>query len=290
MSVKAIAFDFDGTLINSGLDKGIHIMCAVWNAFFENNLTSYIHTDNVNIDVERMLEAYIKYPGAPRFQQLNALMNSLLHNNPVSFKEDDLSSLPGEVRKKYTSVKNSYNRTYSGLNNTAAELHWKPFPSVKGVLSELSRSFDLFIASGVTEDIIWDDLERHNFDVSLFKGVYGGNAKGGSDKADLLKKIKSYGYSEVLFTADSNRDLLYAQSAGTSFFRIKEDEDFVRLKNTLKKGVREKGKTLPDEQSPWGYSEGELVFFFEKTKEAIETLILPDSDYEYVNICNLIHS
>lgn len=289
MSAKAIAFDFDGTLINSGLDKGIHIMCAVWIAFIENKLTPFLHMDNVDIDIERMLAAYIKYPGAPRFQQLNALMNSLIHNNPVSFKEDDLSFLPGEVREKYTSLKNSYNRAYSGLNNTAAELHWKPFPSVKEVLLELSRSVDLFIASGVTEDIIREDLERHNFDVSLFRGVYGGNAKGGSDKADLLKRIKGFGYSEVLFVADSNRDLLYAHTAGTSFFRIREDDDFVRLKNSLKKAVIEGGEDFPDEQSPWSYSEEELHFFFEKTKSVIQTLILPDRDYDYTDICTLIH-
>ncbi len=287
MSSKAIAFDFDGTLINSGLDKGIHIMCAVWNAFIENNLLDFIHTDKVEIDVKRMLDAYIQYPGAPRFQQLNALINSLIYNKPIAFQEEELSSLPAELQKKYPEVKNSYNRVYSALNNTAAEIHWKPFPSVKQVLKDLSKSYDLHIASGVTEDLIWEDLRRHGFNSQLFSGVYGGNSKGGADKAELLKYIKKLGYSEVLFVADSNRDLLYAQTAGTRFFRIKNNEDFIRLKNELNTADQ---SGLPDEQEPWSFTDSELQFFFVKTKQILENIVLAQTGYSYKDICDHINS
>ncbi len=270
----AIAFDFDGTLINSGLDKGIHIMCAVWIAFLENDLGGYLHPTEPEADVRRMLSAYINYPGAPRFQQLSATVNSLVNDRPEAFDEEDLRSLPLGIRDNYAGLKEVYNRVYSALNDTAAEHYWKPFADVKRILPELARRFDLYIASGVTQDLIFKDLERHDFDTGLFLGIYGGDTAGGSDKAFLLKKIRNMGYSDVLFVADSNRDLLYAGEAGVRFFRIRENADFLRLRDELAVGI-------PDETSSWTYTAGELDFFSSKTVDILRDSIIPGRKDSY---------
>lgn len=278
----AVAFDFDGTLIDSGLDKGIHIMCASWIAFLENGLEDYLNQAEPEEDVRKMLAAYVKYPGAPRFQQLSAVVNSLVNADPSALDEGDLSALPLRVGEKYPGLKDVYNRVYSALNDTAAELYWKPFPVVKKILVELAESFDLYIASGVTQHLIMEDLKRHDFDAGLFMGMYGGDTAGGSDKAFLLKKIRDRGYERVLFVADSNRDLLYAREAGAAFFRIRKNGDFLRLRSELAEG-------MPDEQSTWTYTDGELEFFSEKTTKIIREIILPGHTEDWRGMTEIIH-
>ena len=282
IGAPAIAFDFDGTLIDSGLDKGIHIMCAVWSAFKLNGLGHYLHEDDIRTDIDLMLTAYVKYPGAPRFQQLSALANSLIHHIPSSIDEDKLEVLPDEIRERYSQIKASFNHTYSRLNDTAAALYWKPFPLVHSTLRRLVGKHDLYIASGVTEDLLFEDLERHSFDRQLFRGIYGGNKSGGSDKAELLHTIQAKGYPDVLFVADSNRDLLYAQQAGARFFRIRKNRDFIRLAKSLEQG-------LPDEQETWSYTPDELDFFFRKTGTIIR-MVLRKGDYKnYKKMTEIIH-
>lgn len=279
----AIVFDFDGTLIDSGLDKGIHIMSAVWSAFALNGLARYLHRENPALDVAKMLAAYIQYPGAPRFQQLSAMANSLISGNTSAVEEQDLDFFPEDVKIVYPALKADYNRIYSGLNNTAAELYWKPFPSVHRFLESAAMDYDLYIASGVTEDLIRGDLERHSFDETLFRGIYGGNSRGGADKAELLLSIRRLGYPDLLFVADSNRDLKYAQQAGTRFFRIKNDNDFARLETALNEGK------LPDEQDSWTYTAAELAFFTDKAERIIGGMLIEGRFDGYREITAIIH-
>jgi phosphoglycolate phosphatase-like HAD superfamily hydrolase len=125
-------------------------------------------------------------------------------------------------------------------------------------LKTLSRTFDLYIASGVTEDILQEDIKHHNFDRSLFCGIYGGNNKGGSDKASILKKIKLSGYRDILFIGDSTKDLEYAIEAGAKIFRIKENNDYIRLLSDL-------GEDFPNEPNKWSFTEKDINFFKQKT-------------------------
>ena len=116
----------------------------------------------------------------------------------------------------------------------------------------------MYIASGVTEDILQNDINHHHFDRSLFRGIYGGNIKGGSDKGSILKKIKQSGYKDILFVGDSTKDLEYAIEAGVKFFRIKVNNDYLRL-------LIEVRENFPDEQTRWSYTQKELDFFRRKT-------------------------
>jgi hypothetical protein len=79
---NAIVFDFDGTLIKNGKynnDKSIHIMYASWVSCYENKFREFLQSDNIKSDVFHMSRAYMHYPGAPRFQQLAAIVNALVN-------------------------------------------------------------------------------------------------------------------------------------------------------------------------------------------------------------------
>ncbi len=264
---KAIAFDFDGTLIQGGLDKSIHIMYSSWTACLHTGYRWYIHPDDPSHDVDSMLSAYVNYPGAPRFQQLSAIVQALVNSSHESVSD----SLQGE----YPKVKELYNNTYSALNSIAAEKYWKPFPAIKETLQVLFQSYDLYIASGVTEDILQNDIDHHLFSRSLFRGIYGGNIKGGSDKGSILKKIRQSGYKDILFIGDSTKDLEYAIEAGVKFFRIKENNDYLRLLTDIR-------EEFPDEQTRWSYTQKELDFFRRKT------LFLLQSDNRNMSLSTMV--
>lgn len=267
MKDKAIAFDFDGTLIQGGLDKGIHIMYSSWMACFYTGYRRYINPDDPSHDVDSMLSAYINYPGSPRFQQLSAIVNALVNGCHESVDKS--------LEMEYPKVKELYNNKYSALNSIAAEKYWKPFPVIKETLQILFQSYDLYIASGVTEDILQNDIDHHHFDRSLFRGIYGGNIKGGSDKGSILKKIKQSGYKDILFIGDSTKDLEYAIEADVKFFRIKENNDYLRLLSEIR-------GNFPGVKKRWSYTKYEINFFREKT------LFLLQPDNRTMNLSRMI--
>lgn len=255
---KAIAFDFDGTLLQGGLDKGVHIMYASWMACFNTGYRKYLNLKNPSGDVEAMLSGYLNYPGSPRFQQLSAIVNALVTGSPESVDNPAEMNVSESLKKEYSEVKELFNTIYSDLNSIAADKYWKPFPVIKETLQTLSLSYDLYIASGVTEDILQKDFDHHYFDRSLFRGIFGGNNKGGSDKGSILKNIKQSGYNDILFVGDSTKDLEYAIEAEVKFFRIKENNDYLRLLSGIK-------DNFPDKKKRWSYTQKEINFFLEKT-------------------------
>lgn len=263
-SEHAIAFDFDGTLIQNGplnLDKGVHILFSSWNACRRTGLKAFAPAGDA-ARTERMIQAYIRYPGAPRFEQFSAIVNALVHHRPVSVPAFEGFGLGEEYRDAYEEARQIYNRVYSALNDAAAEHFWKPYPSVKPFLRRMAQTYDLFIASGVTQDLLEKDFDRHGFAPDDFTAILGGNTAGGNDKGEILEAIRLRGYREVLFVADSNRDLEYAQSAGVKFYRIRSDSDYRRLAAALP-------GPFPDEQTAWDFEPFELDFFREKTAPLI---------------------
>ncbi|MCK5845702.1 MAG: hypothetical protein KAG97_13395, partial [Victivallales bacterium] len=247
-------------------DKGVHILYSSWVACREDGLETFTHPDSLDTDVQEMLTAYIRYPGSPRFEQLSAIVNALVNGKYDSVASSGELGLPVELEMSYDSVKSKYNTLYSSLNDAAAERHWRPYATVKRFLSAAADVFDLHIASGVTQDILERDLERHSFDDSLFLSVQGGDSSGGNDKGTILCSFKSLGYEKILFIADSNKDLEYAEFAGVNFYRIQSDDDYKRLFETLPE--------FPDDQrDAWGFSERELDFFKFKTFELLRTYV-----------------
>ena len=266
MKRNAIAFDFDGTLIRNGLynlDKGVHILYSSWTACAECGMADFLQFENILVDVEKMTNAYIRYPGSPRFEQLAAIVNSLINSKFSSVPEFSGFGIAEKYRNSYEQVREYYNSTYSALNDIAAELFWKPYPSVKETILKLNNDFDLYIASGVTQDILEEDFERHGFNRKLFCGIYGGNRAGGNDKGTILTSLKDKGYENILFIADSNKDLEYAKIADVNFYRIKNDDDYQRLQKILPTGI-------PDEKNTWDFTAFEIDFFRSKTETLLE--------------------
>jgi len=266
MKDSAIAFDFDGTLVHSGDDKCVHIMYAAYVACATTGFRRFLHARDPGRDVERLLRGLLRYPGAPRFQQLAALVNSLIHNQPVAVQVPVGLGLDPDLAAEYDSVRQTYDAMYTELNDAAAGKYWKAYPAALEALPRLAADFDLYIASGVPQDILEGDLVRHGYDRRIFQGIWGANRQGGADKAELLGRIKARGYRDVLFVGDANRDLEYAQAAGVKFFRIRIPADFRRLLLLVQRG-------FPNQTKPWAWTETDKEFFRSKTRRLIEALL-----------------
>jgi len=259
MKDSAIAFDFDGTLVHSGDDKCVHIMYAAYVACATTGFRRFLHARDPGRDVERLLRGLLRYPGAPRFQQLAALVNSLIHNQPVAVQVPVGLGLDPDLAAEYDSVRQTYDAMYTELNDAAAGKYWKAYPAALEALPRLAADFDLYIASGVPQDILEGDLVRHGYDRRIFQGIWGANRQGGADKAELLGRIKARGYRDVLFVGDANRDREYTQTAGVKFFRVRVPEDFRRLAMLVQRG-------FPNETEPWAWTEADKEFFRSKTR------------------------
>ncbi len=263
---NAIVFDFDGTLIyggRGGQDKGIHLMYSSWVACYESGFKEFLHLDALREDVDRLLRAYLKYHGAPRFQQLTVFLNALINNIPAAVDDPEALNISPELQSRYKDVRDTYNRVYSALNDAAAQKYWRPFRSVKEALRMLARDYDLYIASGLPQNLLEEDFSHYDFDLALFVGIFGSDARGASDKGTILKRIKARGYIDMLFIGDSTTDLKYASQAQAKFFRIKEDADYVRLLKIL-------SERMPDEQDPWTFTKTGIEWFESATTYLLE--------------------
>jgi phosphoglycolate phosphatase-like HAD superfamily hydrolase len=266
MKMRAIAFDFDGTLVHSGSDKCVHIMYAAYVACATTEFRRVLHPDDPGRDVERLLRALLRYPGAPRFQQLAACVNSLVHDRPVAVEAPGELCVTPELAAAYEEVRGAYDATYTALNDAAAARHWKAYPAALETIPRLAADFDLYIASGVPQDLLEADLVRHGYDPGCFRAVWGADRRGGGDKADLLRRIAARGYRDVLFVGDATRDLEYARAAGVKFFRVAEPDDLLRLAALAPGG-------LPDLAEPWDWSEADIAFLRTKTRHLIDALL-----------------
>jgi phosphoglycolate phosphatase-like HAD superfamily hydrolase len=266
MKEAAIAFDFDGTLVQSGYDKGVHIMYAAYAACAATGFRQFLHPADSGLDVERLLRGLLAYSGAPRFQQLAALLNSLLHDRPVAVEVPAGLGVEPALSAEYPRVCQIYDTVYSGLNDTAAAVYWKAYPAALEAIPRLAADYDLYIASGVPQDILEADLLRHGYDTRHFQAIWGANRQGGADKAELLGRIQARGYRDVLFVGDTNRDLEYARTAGVKFYRIEASEDFVRLAALVCTG-------FPDRAEPWNWTEKEREFFRSGTRRLVGALL-----------------
>ena len=266
MKNNAIAFDFDGTLVHSGSDKCVHIMYAAYVACAATGFRRFLHPGDPGRDVERLLRGVLRYPGAPRFQQLAALVNSLVHDRPVAVEAPAGLEVPPELAAEYQRVRTTYDAVYTALNDAAAARYWTAYPTALEVIPRLAADFDLYIASGVPQDLLAADLVRHGFDRCHFQDIWGANRQGGADKAELLGRITARGYRDVLFVGDATRDLEYAQAAGVKFFRVEGPEDFPRLAALVR-------TEFPDRAEPWTWTAAEEEFFRSKTRHLVEALL-----------------
>jgi phosphoglycolate phosphatase-like HAD superfamily hydrolase len=266
MQERAIAFDFDGTLVASGHDKNVHVMVAACAACAATGFRRFLHPDAPGADVERLLRGVEPYPGAPRFQQLSALLNSLLHDRPEAVEAPAGLGLDPALADQYESVREIFTTTYSALNDAAAARYWRAYPAALEAIPRLAARFDLYVASGLPQEILEADLVRHGFAPGQFRAVWGSDSRGGADKGEHLKRIAARGYRDVLFVGDATRDLEYAKEAGVKFFRVAGAGDFVRLEADTQ-------GEFPDLAAPWGWTGAERAFLRDKSLRLIAPLL-----------------
>ncbi|MCM8828087.1 MAG: hypothetical protein NC902_02220, partial [Candidatus Omnitrophica bacterium] len=147
MKEKAIVFDFDGPLVGSGQDKAVHILFSSFVACWETSFRAFFHPENLEIDFERMLKGLIRYPGAPRFQQLSAIVSCIVRDVAEAVKDPAELGIDKNLQKEYEKLKQIYNNFYSSLNDAAAKLYWKPLEGIKDVIDTLAKNYDLYVAS-----------------------------------------------------------------------------------------------------------------------------------------------
>lgn len=282
VKAKAIAFDFDGTLVSSGLDKCVHVMYAAYVACAATEFRRFLHPRDPDRDVERLLRGVLPYPGAPRYQQLAALVNSVINDRPIIVEAPAALGVAPALAAEYDALRNTFNATYSGLNAAAAGAYWKAYPTALAAIPRLALDFDLYVASGVPQELLEADLVGHGYDPSHFRGIWGANPRGGADKAELLGRIRTLGYRDVLFVGDAARDLEYAQAADVKFFRIAVADDFIRLEAIVRQG-------FPDRPEPWPWTDDEIEFLRAKARYLIAAL-LADRPLSPGEAADAIHS
>jgi len=251
MKNKAIVFDFDGPLVGSGRDKSIHILFSAYVSCWETCFKKFLHPENPEIDLEKMLKGLKNYPGAPRFQQLSAIISCLVRDKPEAVQSPAELGIDSHLQQQYKKLQEKYNEYYSSLNKAAAKKFWKVLEGVKEIIEKFSKDYDLYVASGIIQEILEKDFEHHGFDKKYFAGIMGSNTTGDIDKSVILKKIKEKGYKDILFIGDSRKDFEYARKAGVKFFKVKTSDDYKRLLKQMK-------QTFPDEQDVCEFSEEEI--------------------------------
>lgn len=266
MKTQAIAFDFDGTLVDSGYDKHVNVMYAAYAACAATGYRRFLRPGDPDEDVRRALSGLLRYPGAPRFEQLAAMVRAFIDGRPEAFRAPAELRVGPELEREYEAVRREFDRVYSALNAAAARRYWRVFPGVPEAFRELSARNDLYIASGLAQDALDRDFAHHGLDRSLFAGVWGADPAGGDDKAELLRRVRARGYGGVLFVGDANRDLDYAKASGVRFFRVRGAADIPRLVVAVR-------RALPDEPEPWDWTEGERRVFFTTARGLVERLL-----------------
>lgn len=188
----AIAFDFDGTLIDTGEIK-IHNYLQAFERIFGTGKG----------DREIIKASSRRTYGANRFDQL----------------ADTLASLGLEATDEQ---KESWSHLYSSLNSKAL-VAVPEFLSVREVLLKLKNAgFALFAASGILEEEFIGEMTRRKL-LDLFR-----EAKGG-DKLGFLRSLKERGFRPILFVGDTEFDRKTAEEAGVRFYKVEKDSDIRAL-------------------------------------------------------------
>ncbi len=201
MSVAAVVFDFDGTLIDSR-----DIKTANYVAAFERVFASSPQ------ERPRVVASCVRTSGANRFVQLRDTLESL-----------GRSATPAQEQE--------WSRLYSSLNAGSVG-RIREFPSVRPLLREL-RSLGCLVcaASGILEEEFLRELDRRGL-AGLFDEVRGG------DKLGTLRDLLARGLGDVVFVGDTEYDRLTAQEAGVDFHMVQDDSDLQALGQRLREAAR----------------------------------------------------
>ena len=196
MTRPVVAFDYDGTLVDSyEVKRG-----SYWRAVAEVLDLGPEHRPAVDA-------SYARTSGAHRFVQL----------------ADTAAALGRTVTE---AERDEFSRRYSAYNR-AAEDHMREFPSVRMVLDTLRTRYDLVLASGLPHLDLVADATRRGL-TAFFVAIEGG------DKGRTLDRLRAEGRAVRLFVGDTPHDEAVAAARGIPFFAVRGDADLARLPEVLR--------------------------------------------------------
>jgi phosphoglycolate phosphatase-like HAD superfamily hydrolase len=183
----AIIFDYDGTLIDT---VGVKI-------------ASYARATIEEFGVDPALksvitETQLKVGGAPKFVQLEETLRRL-----------NLTATPEQ--------KQSWGRRYVRYNDENTP-RCPEFPVVRQMLGTLQTRFDLFLTSGLPDDLLHADAARRGLD-GYFTGIQGG------DKPAFCLAMRQRGYRHLLLIGDGKYDEIAAREADIPFVFVQSNAD-----------------------------------------------------------------
>lgn len=186
-----IAFDYDGTLIDSYEPKRQSYWLAV--------------AETLGLDPAKrpIVDAsYERTSGAHRFEQLADTARALAMEVTADQRED-------------------FSRRYSA-HNDAAKDGMREFPSTRAVLETLRRRFDLALISGLPDALLSADAAERGL-ADFFVRIDGG------DKGRAMDRLRQEGREVVLFVGDTSHDEGVAAAKAVRFFRVQGDADLRRV-------------------------------------------------------------
>ncbi len=200
MPRPVIAFDYDGTLIDSYAIKRE----SYWRAVAE--VLNLRDSDRPLVDA-----SYARTSGAHRFEQLADTTVSLGRTVTEAQRED-------------------FSRRYSAYND-AAKGQMQEFPSVRSVLERLRSRFELVLVSGLPGPDLIADATRRGL-TPFFAHIEGG------DKGLALDRLKGQGREVMMLVGDTPHDQAVAASRQVPFFLVRGDDDLARLPRVLQGTAR----------------------------------------------------
>ncbi|MHA2471702.1 MAG: HAD family hydrolase [Promethearchaeota archaeon] len=193
--LRAIVFDFDGTLLDI-------------RQILENSIEEVLQNKNVDIDMDTTI------------QEIGALLETI--------QGYPLPKVLLESYEIFNNITALQHLTYFKKLRIAVEIFSKYlesskeapfFPQVKTILKKLSKKFDLFIVSHNKTETINEHLTKNGLD-SFFKGIFG------SDKIPVQKPdplalqppLEAYDHKrkrdEFVMIGDMPSDIIAGQEAG----------------------------------------------------------------------------
>jgi phosphoglycolate phosphatase-like HAD superfamily hydrolase len=197
MSIKAIVFDFDGTLIDSNQLK--------YDAYYKLFPSDDFHKRIITEVLGEIFEE-------SRYAILKEIMRRV---NSITGNEYELDNRVRELATEYNVI------VVDGAK------HCKEKPGAKEVLESLSKKYNLYLNS-TTPEISLKDIVKHRKWENCFCDIFGYP----NDKVSVLLEIirkENIDPDELLVVGDGKSDRDSADKAGSRFFHVFKDGLLVKL-------------------------------------------------------------
>ena len=197
MSIKAIVFDFDGTLIDSNQLK--------YDAYYKLFPSDGFHKEIITEVLGEIFEE-------SRYVILREILKRI---DIEKINEDELEDRVQKLAYKYNNIV---------VNGTK---HCKEKPDATVVLETLSKRYNLYLNSTTPETSLKDIIKHRNWEC-FFCDIFGYP----NDKASVLLEIirkESIDSDELLVVGDGKSDMDSSKRTGCKFFPINRSNSLQKL-------------------------------------------------------------